>query len=232
MSEQKDRKLGGYTIAILGGLGLAYYFFVRPRMLSWGTNPGETERQLPGDHFIKHPNMQFTRGVDIAAPPQAVWSWLAQMGREDTGFYGLDQFLEDTSPAPHTLKKDLPPLKAGLSLQNGMKILQVEEPQTLIFGGFSISHALGGKYDSTYLYTLEETAPGRTRLITRLRGYAGGPQGTLYNIVREPLDFAHTLLQFRTLSGLAESMKGDASATNITEEIPVPEEHKPQAKGA
>jgi hypothetical protein len=34
----------------------------------------------PGDEFIAHPMVEWTRGVSVHAPPERVWPWLAQMG--------------------------------------------------------------------------------------------------------------------------------------------------------
>ena len=35
---------------------------------------------LPGDEFISHPMVEWTRGVTVHAGPGRVWPWLAQMG--------------------------------------------------------------------------------------------------------------------------------------------------------
>jgi hypothetical protein len=42
---------------------------------------------LPGDELVPNAAGQTTRAVTIEAPVEAVWSWLAQIGRDRGGFY-------------------------------------------------------------------------------------------------------------------------------------------------
>jgi hypothetical protein len=42
---------------------------------------------LPGDEFIAHPMVEWTRGVTVQAPAGRVWPWLAQMGYGRGGWY-------------------------------------------------------------------------------------------------------------------------------------------------
>jgi hypothetical protein len=39
----------------------------------------ETLRSYPCDGFVSSPALQAWRGVDVAAPPEAVWPWVAQV---------------------------------------------------------------------------------------------------------------------------------------------------------
>ncbi len=77
-------------IGLPTALAFVYYYFLRPQMLRAGTRLGESQRRLPGDDIIAMPGYQATRAIDIDAPVEAVWPWIAQMGRDRTGFYGLD----------------------------------------------------------------------------------------------------------------------------------------------
>ena len=58
---------------------------------TWGIEPGETERQLPGDEIVPNAKAGETRGIVIAAPPEAIWPWLVQMGYGKGGWYSYDQ---------------------------------------------------------------------------------------------------------------------------------------------
>ena len=42
---------------------------------------------MRGDDIIPDANMVFDRGRDIAAPPEAVWPWLLQLGKRRAGWY-------------------------------------------------------------------------------------------------------------------------------------------------
>ena len=100
---------------VLGG-ALAYVFFLRPQMLKWGTHLGESQRRLPGDQLVPKPNFQMTHAVNIDAPPQAVWPWLAQMGRERTGFYGLDMWTNQGIPSVTFVRQDIDPPAVDMAM--------------------------------------------------------------------------------------------------------------------
>ena len=52
-----------------------------------GVSDQEALGPLPGDEFIAHPMVEWTRGVTVHAPPERVWPWLAQMGYGRGGWY-------------------------------------------------------------------------------------------------------------------------------------------------
>lgn len=58
---------------------------------SWGIDPDETTRALPGDDIVTDAIGGETRGITIDAPPDAVWPWLLQMGYGRAGWYSYDQ---------------------------------------------------------------------------------------------------------------------------------------------
>ncbi|GIE89843.1 polyketide cyclase [Actinoplanes regularis] len=45
----------------------------------WGVTDSETKRSYPCDEFVVAPALQLWRGVRVAAPPTAVWPWVAQI---------------------------------------------------------------------------------------------------------------------------------------------------------
>jgi hypothetical protein len=52
-----------------------------------GVSDEEALGQLPGDEFIAHPMVEWTRGVTVLAAAERVWPWLAQMGYGRGGWY-------------------------------------------------------------------------------------------------------------------------------------------------
>ena len=52
-----------------------------------GVSDEEAFGPLPGDEFIAHPMVEWTRGVTVHATPGRVWPWLAQMGYGRGGWY-------------------------------------------------------------------------------------------------------------------------------------------------
>jgi len=45
----------------------------------WGVSERETLRSYPCDEFVASPVLQAWRGVNVGAPPGAVWPWVAQI---------------------------------------------------------------------------------------------------------------------------------------------------------
>lgn len=68
----------------------AYVLAVRPWWRSWGADPDEADLPLAGDDLVPGALVSDTRGIDIAAPPEAVWPWLVQMGYGRGGWYSYD----------------------------------------------------------------------------------------------------------------------------------------------
>jgi hypothetical protein len=57
---------------------------------TWGVRPADSAAVLPGDELIAGAVASDTRSVSIAAPAQAVWPWLVQMGYGRAGWYSYD----------------------------------------------------------------------------------------------------------------------------------------------
>jgi len=58
---------------------------------TWGFDPIDAARPLPGDDLVPTPTAIDTRGIIIDAPAEAVWPWLVQMGYERAGWYSYDR---------------------------------------------------------------------------------------------------------------------------------------------
>jgi hypothetical protein len=57
---------------------------------TWGLAPGELPPSLPGDELIPEPNWEYTHAIQIDAPAEQVWPWIAQIGQERGGFYSFE----------------------------------------------------------------------------------------------------------------------------------------------
>ena len=58
---------------------------------TWGVDPLESGKPLPGDDLVPTPTAIDTRGIVVDAPPEAIWPWLVQMGYGRGGWYSYDQ---------------------------------------------------------------------------------------------------------------------------------------------
>jgi len=78
----------GSTIA---AAGWAAFYTASRWYASWGADPAEAGRELPGDDLVPDAARVDTRGITIAARPSAVWPWLVQMGYGRAGWYSYDR---------------------------------------------------------------------------------------------------------------------------------------------
>ncbi len=185
--------------------GLAYTLFVRPQMLKWGTRLGESQRRLPGDELVPNPNIRATRAVDIHAPPAKVWPWLAQMGRDRTGWYGIDALENAGIPSAAYIRSDLPPPEVGMRTDMGLEIFRLEPGRLVVFGGFGVP-AFGMDMDFTLTYLLERRQGERSRLLVRMRGQVRSTVGLLlYRLLFEPVAFLNGRQQLLNLRARAEN---------------------------
>lgn len=69
----------------LAGWGLGAW--VRRVSVRTGVSDEEAFGSLPGDEFIAHPMVEWTRGVTVRAAAERVWPWLMQMGYGRGGWY-------------------------------------------------------------------------------------------------------------------------------------------------
>ena len=76
--------------AAAAGAAATYAFAVRPWWRSWGVDPADASVARPGDHLVGDATVTETRGLEIGAPPDAVWPWLVQMGYNRAGWYSYD----------------------------------------------------------------------------------------------------------------------------------------------
>ncbi len=61
--------------------------------MHWGATTEERAMRMPGDEYFTGDPRAFvamTRAINIDAPPENVWPWLAQLGR-GAGFYSIDR---------------------------------------------------------------------------------------------------------------------------------------------
>jgi hypothetical protein len=75
----------------IAAAGWAAYYAANRWWSTWGRDPEEAALALPGDGLVPDPLSVDTRGIEIAAPPSAVWPWLVQMGYGRAGWYSYDR---------------------------------------------------------------------------------------------------------------------------------------------
>jgi hypothetical protein len=172
----------------LAAVGLASFLAYRPWHLRWGSTDEEVRRSLPGDDVVIDPTFNATRAVTVHATPDAIWPWIVQMGYGRAGWYTYD-LLDNLGR--RSANKVIPSLQG------------VEVGDVIPMGpggvGLRVKDLVGGEWllwwdgagRSTWLWSLTETAPGQTRLLTRIRTrYRWKHPSILFALLlMEPWDF-------------------------------------------
>jgi len=122
------------TAAALAGLA-AYRRVVRPWYESWGVDPADENRLLPGDELVATPTAGDTRGIEIAAPAAAIWPWLVQMGLGRGGWYSYDA-LDMKGRSAEAIVPEWQSIAAGDTLPawpgGGFEVAQIEPEHALV----------------------------------------------------------------------------------------------------
>ena len=161
---------------------------------------------LPGDELLPRPSFQATNAINVDAPPEAVWPWIAQMGRERTGYYALDLLTNQGVPSVTFLRKDIPAPQVNMVMDDGARIANLRDNRELLLSGSSLKHPVGFQYDMTALYLLERRRDGSTRLLIRRRMLAHGFWEKVFVAVYEPTYFVFVMQQLNKIRHYAEAM--------------------------
>jgi len=188
--------------------------FLRGRRNHWGLGREEAERVLSGDELVDEPRWSWTHGVEIDAPPEAVWPWVAQIGADRGGFYSY-QWLENLVGVKVRNAETIHPewqVKEGDGLLlhprvPPLPIVQVEP------GRLMLAHAADDErarregrpwVEATWLFLVEELGNGRSRVISRYRAACSDDLATRLSFgptLLEPIGFA---MDRRMLLGIKE----------------------------
>ena len=158
--------------------------------LRWGATAAEARAAMPGDDLVPVSHFTATRAVTIEARPCDVWPWLTQVGYGRAGFYSYDLLDNLGRPSATAIMPQWQ--RAGVG-DAAAPMASHPTPSTSfrVAGAEPDARLIWAKPDSTWAWTLAPLAPGRTRLVTRLRQrYHPTPAGLLTIILAEFGDFA------------------------------------------
>jgi hypothetical protein len=164
---------------------------------------------MPGDDLLPISHFTATRAITIEARPCEVWPWLAQAGYGRAGFYSYDLLDNLGRPSATAIMPQWQRVRVG-GLAAPMTSHPTPSTSFMVADAEPGTRLVWAKPDSTWVWMLTPVAPGRTRLVTRLRQrYRPTPAGLLTLILAEFGDFA---MMRRMLLGIkARAETGPAS---------------------
>ena len=203
-------------IGEIGDVALAVPLFATAPLLRrwhrrWGATDAELAAALPGDELVPGCQYTATRAITIAAPPEAVWPWLAQVGFGKAGFYSNDLLDNVGHPSAERILEEFQDPRVGdwvamfsrVNDVTAFRVAALEAPRHLVWA----------KPDSTWAWRLSPAAGG-TRVVTRLRILYRWqqPAGALLSLLLNEFgDFPMMRKMLRTLRGRAERGRAEAA---------------------
>jgi len=199
-----DRPPGVGAAAALEGAG---------KRLRWGTVGSEATDPLPGDDLIPSPKWTYTLGVDVAAPPEVVWPWVAQLGQRRGGFYSY-QGLENmagckiTNTAEILAEYQSPAVGDEIYLHPTappMRVEVVDPPEALVLFGSPADASSEESWGmSTWQFAIRGGSNGRTRLLTRGRSAYTPGWKTRLAFGRFPIEAITFVMSRKMMLGIKE----------------------------
>jgi hypothetical protein len=181
---------------------------------SWGARPEELRDVFPGDELIPSPDWSYVHAIDIGAPAERVWPWIAQLGQERGGFASFERLenlfgcrihnatrIVDAWQRPEVgdvvhLHPTAPPLH----------VARVERGRVLVLRGAPVDDA-APTTDNLWAFHLLDDGPARCRLVERGRtvhGTSFGERLFFGALLIEPVGFVMSREMLRSIKETAE----------------------------
>lgn len=188
----------------IAAAAVAYEAALAPWMRNWGSTAAERRREFAGDDAVPDPGAEITQAVTIAAPPAAVWPWLAQIGQDRGGFYSY-QGLENL---------------AGCEMRNADRVhpewqhREVGEPVMLhpAAPGLAVTIFEPGRAIGLEGWGVFIVEPAPDGANSRLIAHGRLPRGSASVFYRSLLEIPHFVMQRAMLLGIKRRAESAAAA--------------------
>jgi hypothetical protein len=203
----------------LAGIGAVALTLARRRYLRWGSNPDELAATLPGDELMPRASITATRAISVAAAPDDVWPWIAQLGQGRGGFYSYD-FLENLVGCDmHNADRVVPEWQSiavgddvRLHPDVALRVAAVDPGTALVLRGGIPMGTVAPPYDFTWAFAVRAQADGITRLVVRER-YAYTRWWSA--LLVEPVQLISFIMSRRMLFGIRRRAQDTAPAVRL-----------------
>ncbi len=125
--------------------------------------PDEVACPMAGDDLVPRPDAIMDRAFTVAATPEEVWPWLAQLGKRRAGWY-LPRVVERFLPRSRRAARDIRPEFQGLQVgqvipdyggpNETFEVAQIDPPKVLVY------RSQRGTMAVSWVITLTEGARG------------------------------------------------------------------------
>jgi proline iminopeptidase len=108
---------------------------------AWGATPAEARQPLPGDEIVPRPRSEITLAINVAAPAECLWPWLAQLGCQRGGWYSYDLLDNGGQPSAERVLPQHQHLAVGDVVRAvpkgdfGFPVARIEPGQYMCLGG-------------------------------------------------------------------------------------------------
>lgn len=194
--------------------------FQRAERSHWGVDASDAELTYPGDELVASPRWGWTHGIEIDAPSDEVWPWIAQLGADRGGFYSY-QWLENVAGCE---LRNAEAIHADWSITDGdvlrlhpkmppLRVARVERGRYFVVHAPADlqARAAGRPWaEVSWLFYIEPLGPSRSRLISRYRCATSEDLATrlaLGAALVEPVGFA---MDRRMLQGVKSRVEAGA----------------------
>lgn len=172
-----------------------YRAVLAPWHAAWGATDGESAAVLPGDDLVAS-GTATTRAITIAAPPEAVWPWLVQIGFGRAGWYSYDWLDNDGKPSASEIDDGLQDLDVGdripMTPELGFVVVDLDPPRALV--------ARSDDGSTSWVLDLAPATAGSSRLVSRFRSpRPRGLAGLVWGAIAGPGAF---IMERRMLLGI------------------------------
>lgn len=158
---KRIKKFITYCLIFYAIIALAYWIIIRPTHFNWGASAGEIKMKVPGDELISGNRIVSTRAINIHAPKENVWPWIAQTGQNRGGFnsyYWLENLFGAKMVNAKTIHPEWQNPQAGDTVYYGRKqgfaqVALVKQNEYYSLGGWT--------------FYLQQIDSGNTRLLIR-----------------------------------------------------------------